>query len=99
MRQLGELVERRVQMIYLTATLSSYIKLKFINIIRIKDDDIYIFQSLTSRSNIAYFIVKYKKDEFERGDIIIVYKLMEQKLKEYAALTKIIIYNSSIVII
>jgi hypothetical protein len=42
-------------------------------------------------------MVKYKEDKFGRGDIIAVYRLVEQKLEEYAALAKIIIYSSSIV--
>ena len=67
------------------------------NIIRIKGDDIYIFWSLTSHLNIMYSVVKYEEDEFRRGDIIAVYRLVEQKLEEYAALVKIIIYSSSII--
>ena len=47
------------------------------NIIRIKGDNIYIFRSLTSCPNIIYSIVKYKEDEFRRGDIIVVYRLIE----------------------
>jgi len=42
-------------------------------------------------------MVKYKEDEFGKGNIVIVCRLVEQKLKEYTALAKIIIYNSSIV--
>jgi len=67
------------------------------NIMRIKGDDVYIFRSPTSRPNITYSVVKYKEDEFGRGDIIAVYRLVEQKLEEYAALAKIIIYSSSII--
>jgi hypothetical protein len=44
-------------------------------------------------------VVKYKEDEFRRGDIIAAYRLVEQKLKEYAAPAKIIIYSSSIITI
>jgi hypothetical protein len=43
MWQLGTLMERGVQMVYLTATLLLYVKLEFINIIRIKADDVYMF--------------------------------------------------------
>ncbi len=43
MRQLGKLVERGVQIVYLIATLLLYAKLEFINIIRIKADNIYMF--------------------------------------------------------
>jgi hypothetical protein len=84
-------------MVYLTATLPPHVKPEFINIIRIKADNVYMFRSLTSRLNIAYSVVEYKEDEFRRGDIIAVCRLVEQKLEEYAALAKIIIYSSSIV--
>jgi superfamily II DNA helicase RecQ len=42
-------------------------------------------------------VVEYEEDEFRRGDIATVCRLMEQKLEEYAAPAKIIIYSSSIV--
>jgi len=45
----------------------------------------------------VYSIVKYKEDKFGRGDIIAVYRLVEQKSEEYTVLVKIIIYSSSIV--
>jgi hypothetical protein len=43
MRQLGELIEKGVQMVYLTATLPPHAELEFINIIRIKADDVHMF--------------------------------------------------------
>ena len=97
MRQLGELMERGVQMVYLTATLPPHVEPEFMNIMRIKSNDVYMFRSPTSRPNIAYSVVEYKEDEFGRGDIAAVCRLVEQKLKEYAAPAKIIIYSSSIV--
>jgi hypothetical protein len=42
-------------------------------------------------------VVKYEEDKFRRGDIIAVYRLVEQKLEEYTTLAKIIIYSSSII--
>ena len=86
-------------MVYLTAILPLYIELKFISIIKIKANDVYIFRALISCLNIIYFIVEYAEDEFKRGDIAVVYKLIDNKLKEYLALAKIIIYSNSIVII
>ncbi len=74
-----------------------YAKLEFMHIIRIKADNIYMFRSLISCSNIAYSVVKYEEDKFRRGDIIAVYRLVEQKLEEYTTLAKIIIYSSSII--
>jgi superfamily II DNA helicase RecQ len=96
-QQLSELVERGVQMVYLTVTLPLYAKLEFMNIIRIKADDIHMFRSPTSCPNIIYSVVEYEEDKFGRGDIIAVCRLVEQKLEEYAAPAKIIIYSSSII--
>jgi len=85
-------------MVYLTATLLPHSKSEFINIIKIRANDIYIFQLLTSCPNIIYFAVKYKENELKRGDIIVICKLIDKKLKEYSVSAKIIIYSSSIVI-
>ena len=99
MRQLGELMERGIQMVYLTATLPPHAEPEFINIIRISTNNIHIFRAPTSRLNIIYSVIEYAEGEFERGDITTVCRLVEQKLEEYAALAKIIIYSSSIVTI
>ncbi len=84
-------------MVYLTATLLLYAEPEFINIIRISTNNVYIFRAPTSRPNIAYSVVKYEEDKFKSRGITAVCRLVEQKLKEYAALVKIIIYSSSIV--
>jgi superfamily II DNA helicase RecQ len=97
MRQLGELMERGVQMVYLTATLPPHAEPEFINIMRISTNDVHMFRAPTSRANITYSVVEYAEDEFKRGDIAAVCRLVEQKLEEYAAPAKIIIYSSSIV--
>jgi superfamily II DNA helicase RecQ len=97
MRQLGELMKRGVQMVYLIAILPPYAEPEFMNIMRISTNDVHMFRALTSRPNIAYSVVEYEEDEFRRGDIAAVYRLVEQKLEEYAAPAKIIIYSSSIV--
>ncbi|KAK6610433.1 hypothetical protein H4I95_03492 [Botrytis cinerea] len=97
MRQLGELMERGVQMVYLTATLPPHVEAEFMNIMRIKADDVHMFRSPTSRPNIAYSVVEYEEDEFGRGDIAAVCRLVEQKLEEYAAPAKIIVYSCSII--
>lgn len=59
------------------AILLLYIEFEFINIIRIKIDDIYIFRFLINHSNIVYFVVEYEEDEFEKGDITVVCRLVE----------------------
>ncbi|PQE05068.1 hypothetical protein CJF31_00002225 [Rutstroemia sp. NJR-2017a BVV2] len=50
--------------------------------------------------NIVYTVVEYEEEEEDicrRGEITAVYRLVEQKLEEYAVPAKIIIYSSSIV--
>jgi superfamily II DNA helicase RecQ len=84
-------------MVYLTIILPPHAEPEFINIIRIKADNIHIFRSPTNRPNITYSVIEYEEDEFGRGDITAVCRLVEQKLEEYAAPVKIIIYSSSII--
>ncbi|PVH73936.1 hypothetical protein DL98DRAFT_575954 [Cadophora sp. DSE1049] len=69
MQQLGGLVERGVQMVYLTATLPPHIEPEFMNILKIRAGDVHMFRAPTSRPNIAYSVVEYEEDEFRRGDI------------------------------
>lgn len=64
---------------------------------KVRAEDVYIFRAPTSRPNITYSVVKSEADKFRRGDIIAVYKLVEEKLEQYPVLAKIIIYSSSIV--
>ncbi|KAF8850662.1 hypothetical protein BDZ45DRAFT_544810, partial [Acephala macrosclerotiorum] len=97
MRQLDELIEKGEQMIYLMTILPLHAELEFINIIKIRVENVHIFRVSISRSNIAYSVAEYEKNKFEKEDIIAVCRLIEEKLKEYFALTKIIIYSSSIV--
>jgi hypothetical protein len=53
MRQVGELMERGVQMVYLTATLPPHAEPEFMKIMRIPADDMHMFRSPTSRPNIV----------------------------------------------
>jgi superfamily II DNA helicase RecQ len=89
-------MERGIQIVYLIVTLPPHAEPEFMNIMRISTNNVHMFRSPTSRPNIAYSVVKYKEDEFEKGDIIAVYRLVGNKLKEYPAPAKIIIYSSSI---
>jgi superfamily II DNA helicase RecQ len=91
MQQLNELMEKGVQIVYLIIIILLYIEPEFINIIRIKANNVYIFRASTSRLNIAYSVVEYEEDEFGRGDIVIIYKLINDKLEKYSILIKIII--------
>ena len=76
-RQLGELMERGVQMVYLIVTLLLHAEPEFMNIMRISTNDVHMFRAPTSRPNIAYSVVEYAEGEFERGDIAAVCRLVE----------------------
>ena len=76
-RQLDELIERGVQIVYLTVTLSPHAEPEFINIMRISTNDIHMFRAPISRPNIIYSVIKYTESEFEREDIIAVCRLVE----------------------
>lgn len=97
MRQLGELTERGVQMVYLTATMPPRAEPEFMKIMRIQADEVHMFRSPTSRPNIAYSVVEYEEDELGRGAIAAACQLVEDKLEEYPAPAKIIVYSSRIV--
>jgi len=85
-------------MIYLTVILLSHNEIEFMNIMRIKANNIHMFRALTSCLNITYSVIEYEEDEFKRGDIVAVCRLIDNKLKEYLALAKIIIYSNNIII-
>jgi superfamily II DNA helicase RecQ len=91
-------VERGVQIVYLTATLPPCAEPEFMNIMRIRANDIHMFRALTSCPNIMYSVVEYEEDKFGRGDIAAVYRLVDDKLEEYPAPAKIIVYSGSIAI-
>jgi ATP-dependent DNA helicase RecQ len=81
-------------MVYLTATLPPHTEPEFM---KIRAEDVHTFRAAISRPNIAYSVVEYEEDEFGRGDIAAVCRLVEGKLEECPAPAKIIIYSSSIV--
>lgn len=54
-------------------------------------------ESPISRPNITYSLVEYEEDRFGRGDIAAVSRLVEEKLEEYPAPAKNIIYSNVIV--
>ena len=87
-------------MIYLTTTsLPPHTTAEFMTIMRIKADDVSMFPAATRRPNIEYSVIECEKDEFRRGDIAVVCRLVEEKFKEYPAPAKIIVYSRSIITI
>ncbi|KAG9241062.1 P-loop containing nucleoside triphosphate hydrolase protein, partial [Calycina marina] len=91
MRQLGDLVRREVQMVYLTATLPPHTEPEFMEIMKVKAEDVHIFRAVTSRPNIQYLAWEYEGEEEAA-----ICQLVKDKLDEFPASAKIIIYSSSI---
>lgn len=91
MRQMWKLVEKEVQMVFLTATLPPHKEEEFTKIMRVQFEEKNKFRAPTSRKNIEYSVVEYDGEE---GDA--VQDIIEAKLVEYPAPAKIIIYSSSI---
>jgi RecQ family ATP-dependent DNA helicase len=94
MREAGAaMVKRRVQMVYLTATLCPDEEEEFKQIMKVQIPPTQIFRAPTSRPNIAYSVVEHPA---ETEEITFVQELVAQKLQQYPAPAKIIIYSSSI---
>ena len=80
-------------MMYLIATLALVNMPKFMEVIKVRILVDNIFCDSTSQRNIAYLVVEHDGDIKE---VQAVRDLVAQKLEEYLALAKIIIYSSSI---
>jgi len=87
------MLERGVQMIYLTATLSPADEAEFIDIMKVQIPDDCKFCTCTSRPNIAYSVVEYSS-VVEQTEAVC--HLVAKKLEQYPAPAKIIVYSSSI---
>lgn len=85
------MIKRGVQMIYLTATLRPADQEEFFSIV--KAQDVKIIRGPTTRPNIRYSVFEHDVDVEE---ITAIRDLVEQKLQEYPAPAKIIIYGSKI---
>jgi superfamily II DNA helicase RecQ len=87
------MVKRGVQMVYLTATLCPNEEEEFMQIMKVQIPSKQVFRAPTSRPNIAYSVVEYEADVEE---LAAVQELVNQKLEQYPAPAKIIIYSSNI---
>jgi superfamily II DNA helicase RecQ len=91
MRKAGAvMMDRAVQMVYLTATLSPSKEAEFLDIMKVQIPDDCKFRGCTSRPNIVYSVVEY--DEQTEA----VCQLVAEKLEQYPSPAKIIVYSSSI---
>jgi len=92
MRNAGALMmDRAVQIVYLTATLSLADEAEFMEIMKVEIPDDCKFRGRTTRPNIAYLVVEHDDEQTEA-----VCKLVAEKLEQYPAPAKIIVYSSSI---
>ncbi|KFY69605.1 hypothetical protein V496_00099, partial [Pseudogymnoascus sp. VKM F-4515 (FW-2607)] len=93
MQQLRGIIHTRGADGVLTATLPNHTEPKFMRIMKIKPEEVQTFRGATTRRNIAYSVHKYA-DESDETDAIC--KLVGEKLEQYAAPAKIIVYGGSI---
>ncbi|OBT70708.1 hypothetical protein VF21_10275 [Pseudogymnoascus sp. 05NY08] len=93
MQQLGALSTQEVQMVFLTATLPKHTEPEFMQIMKIKPGEVQTFWGPTTQPNIAYSVHEYA-DESDETEAIC--QLVGEKLEQYAAPAKIIVYGGSI---
>ena len=94
MREAGAaMIKRGVQMVYLTATLRPSEEQEFMEIMKVQIPPKQIFRAPTTRPNIAYSVAEHPA---ETEETTFVQVLVAQKLQQYPAPAKIIIYSSSI---
>jgi superfamily II DNA helicase RecQ len=98
-RELGRvLVGWCTQLVYLTATLPPRDEAEFFKIMRIPTkggiptDEVRMFRAPTTRKNIAYQVRESGPD----SEIDAVYRVVQEKLAQYPAPGKIIVYSSKI---
>jgi superfamily II DNA helicase RecQ len=87
------MMDRGVQMVYLTATLSPTNEAEFMDIMKVEIPDDCKFRGCTSHPNIAYSVVEYSS-VIEQTEAVC--HLVAKKLEQYLAPAKIIVYSSSI---
>ena len=86
-------MDRGVQMVYLTATLSPADEAEFVDIMKVEIPDDCKFRGCTSRPNIAYSVVEYSS-VVEQTEAVC--HLVPKMLEKYPSPAKIIVYSSSI---
>lgn len=91
LRELGRMVTRRVQMVYLTATLPPSDEAEFMEIMKVDVPEEHVLRAATSRPNIEYIGFEYEGEEEEA-----TCQMVREKLEEFPAPAKIIVYSGSI---
>ena len=80
-------------MVFLTATLPKHTKPEFMRIMKIKPEEVQTFRGPTTRRNVAYSVHEYAKGSNETEAIC---QLVGEKLEQYTAPAKIIVYRGTI---
>ncbi|KFY64196.1 hypothetical protein V496_03407 [Pseudogymnoascus sp. VKM F-4515 (FW-2607)] len=93
MQHLGALSTREVQMVFLTATLPKHTEPEFMRIMKIKPEEVQTFRGPTTRRNIAYSVHEYAEESDETDAIC---QLVGEKLEQYTAPAKTIVYGGTI---
>lgn len=88
MRDLIDLSIHETQLIYLTATLAPRDEKKWMHLMNLREDEIYMFRSSTNRPNIRYQVQEFAEEDEEET----IQKLVSQKKEQYPLPGQIIIY-------
>jgi RecQ family ATP-dependent DNA helicase len=93
MRELGSVLVRMcTQLVYLTATLPPRDEVEFFKAMHIPPKDVQMFRAATTRKNIQYQV----QESGEESDVDAVCQLVTEKLEQYPAPGKIIVYSSRV---
>jgi RecQ family ATP-dependent DNA helicase len=93
MRELGRVLAKWcTQLIFLTATLPPRDEAEFFRVMHISAKDVRMFRAPTTRKNIQYQV----RESGPESDIDVVCRVVQEKLEQYAAPGKIIVYSSKV---
>lgn len=93
MLRLCEMAQKEVQVLYLTATLPPSEEAQFFHTIGVPETEVVQFREATTRPNVAYQVVEYRRDEEDEA----VQRLVEQMKEKYPAPGQIIVYCKKVV--
>lgn len=92
MLQLSEMVGKDVPVVYLTATLPPAEEPEFYQAIGVDEREMVVFRDVTTRPNIAYSVVPYRREEEDTA----VRRMVESKKVQYAAPGQIVVFCKTV---
>ena len=90
--RLYEMLEKRTQVLFLTATLPPSEEAVFFRLMGLSRSDVVMFRDVTTRPNVAYSVVEYEREDMERE----VQRVVEAKKKQYPLPGQMIVYCKTI---